>query len=391
MGAGIAQVAATAGWKVRLIDVDRSTCEAAKEGIGKRFVRNVAKGRMNQIDADDAMDRIMPSDITELSDCELFIEAIIEDIDIKVAAITPVLVVLPEEAIIATNTSSLSVSELGERIGAPRRTCGMHFFNPAPIMKLVEVVRGTNTDTTVLDRIATIAANWGKEVARCADTPGFIVNRVARPYYLEAFRCMEDGLADPPVVDEAMKTIGGFRMGPFELTDFIGHDINTATTRGVWEQWDRPSRLAPVALQERLVSDGMLGRKSGCGVYDWSGEQPVCVLRPPQGAATGISELGDTAERFCAAAAGDPEALARCTDRQKIVFTRILAALLNEAAWAAHDGVAEPADIDVAMQAGVNYPRGLFAWASDIGENLVAGTLSALDASVDDGRFAPPA
>ncbi|MDP6986403.1 MAG: 3-hydroxyacyl-CoA dehydrogenase NAD-binding domain-containing protein [Phycisphaerales bacterium] len=181
MGAGIAQVAATADWKVRLIDVDRSTCETAKEGIGNRFARSVAKGRMNQADADDAMARIMPSDIAELSNCELFIEAIVEDMDIKVAALAPVLAVLPAETIIATNTSSLSVSEFGERIGAPRRTCGMHFFNPAPIMKLVEVVRGTNTDTPVLDRIATIAANWGKQVARCADTPGFIVNRVARP------------------------------------------------------------------------------------------------------------------------------------------------------------------------------------------------------------------
>lgn len=391
MGAGIAQVAATAGWSVRLIDVDRSTCEAAKQGIIKRLARNVEKGRMSQDDADAASDRITPSDIPDLSDCELFIEAIVEDIDIKVAALAPVVSALPGDAIIATNTSSLSVSDIGNRIGAPDRTCGMHFFNPAPIMKLVEVVQGEATDAHVLDRAAAIAAEWGKQVARCADTPGFIVNRVARPYYLEAFRCLEDGLADPPAIDDAMKAIGGFRMGPFELTDFIGHDVNAATTRSVWAQWDRPSRLAPVAIQERLVSDGTLGRKTGCGVYDWSGERPVCVLRPPQDAATGVSELGSIAERFSAAATNNSEALAKCTPAQRIVFTRILASILNEADWARRDGVAAADDIDVAMRAGVNYPRGPFAWAGDIGDDTVAETLCALDASVDDGRFAAPA
>ncbi len=387
MGSGIAQVATAAGWSVRLIDVDHTTCEAAKHGIAKRFDRNVQKGRMTRSDADAAVDRIVPSDTTDLSDCELFIEAIVEDIDIKVAALGPVVAALRGDAIIATNTSSLSVTHIGERVGAPERTCGMHFFNPAPIMKLVEIVRGKATDAGVLDRAAAVATEWGKQVARCADTPGFIVNRVARPYYLEAFRCLEDGLADPPAIDDAMKVIGGFRMGPFELTDFIGHDVNTATTRSVWTQWDRPARLAPVAIQERLVSDGSLGRKSGCGVYDWSGEQPVCVLRPPQDAATGVDTLGDIAERFCKAATHDPDALSKCSDRQRIVFTRILAALLNEAAWAAHDGVAEPKDIDVAMQAGVNYPRGLFAWADAIGIDLVAEVLATLHQSTDDGRF----
>jgi 3-hydroxybutyryl-CoA dehydrogenase len=179
-------------------------------------------------------------------------------------------------------------------------------------------------------------------------------------------------------------------MGPFELTDFIGHDVNTATTRSIWEQWNRPSRLAPVAIQEQLVSGGTLGRKTGCGVYDWSGEQPVCVLRPPQDAATGITNLDDIAIRFCEAATANPESIARCSDRQRVIFTRILAALINEATWAAHDGVAEPADIDIAMRAGVNYPRGPFAWAQDIGKSVVSETLRALGDSVDDGRFSPP-
>lgn len=390
MGAGIAQVAATAKWRVRLLDVDLATCESAKQGISKRLARSVEKNRMSQADADAAIANILPSTPDDLSDCDLFIEAIVEDLDIKVSAMGPILAALGTNAIVATNTSSLSVSDLGERIGAADRTCGMHFFNPAPIMKLVEVVRGKTTQQSILDRVSAIARDWGKKVAHCADTPGFIVNRVARPYYLEAFRCLEDGIADPATIDDAMKAIGGFRMGPFELTDFIGHDVNTATTRSVWEQWDRPSRLAPVAIQEQLVADGTLGRKTGCGVYDWSGDRPVCVLRPPQDAATGINNLGDISLQFCQAATHNAESLAKCSDQQRIIFTRILAALLNEAAWAAHDGVANEADIDIAMQAGVNYPRGLFQWAQDIGPALVAATLSALEAANDDGRFAPP-
>jgi 3-hydroxybutyryl-CoA dehydrogenase len=391
MGAGIAQVAATAGWDVRLIDVDPATATAAITGIGKRIDRSVAKGRMTCEQGKALMQRLHASVIVDLNNCDLFIEAIVEDLDIKVAAMTPAIEVLPESAIIATNTSSLSVSELGERIGQPARTCGMHFFNPAPIMKLVEVVRGKSTDDAVLDRVADIATSWGKQVARCADTPGFIVNRVARPFYLEAFRCLEDGVADPPTIDAAMKTIGGFRMGPFELTDFIGHDVNTATTRSVWEQWDRPSRLLPSGTQERLVSDGTLGKKTGCGVYDWSGDSPVCVLRPTQDAATALDDLTDIARRFCVAAADDSQRVEDATPRQHIAVTRILAAVLNEACWARRDGVADPADIDVAMRTGVNYPKGPFQWIDAIGESLYRDTLAALESATMDGRFIAPA
>ncbi len=386
MGAGIAQVAATAQWKVQLIDVDMDIATQAIQGIGARIDRSVVKGRIDQDTADSIKERLHASAISELTECDLFIEAIVEDIDIKTAALLPVIEVLPDETIIATNTSSLSVSEIGDRLGQSHRTCGMHFFNPAPIMKLVEVVKGSQTQSDVLDQVANIAVSWGKQVARCADTPGFIVNRVARPYYLEAFRCLEEGIAGPDAIDDVMKRLCHFRMGPFELTDFIGHDVNTATTRTVWEQWDRSARLHPSLMQEQLVAAGTLGRKTGCGVYDWSGESPIAVLGPAQECCTVDPEVQAAATQFTARLGESDE----FTDRQRVACTRILIAIMNEAAWACHDGVADQADIDVAMQAGVNYPHGPFGWASHIGSDLVEETLASLNAASADDRFTPP-
>ncbi len=388
MGAGIAQVAATAGWNVRLVDVNTDVVAAAIAGIGARLDRSVARGRMDEATAGNIRGQIQACSLDDLDDCDLFIEAIVEDLEVKVAAVSAAITRLPPDAIVATNTSSLSVSELGMRLGCPERTCGMHFFNPAPVMKLVEVVRGDATAPDVVDRVADIATQWGKQVAKCADTPGFIVNRVARPYYLEAFRCLEDGLADPATIDAAMKEIGGFRMGPFELTDFIGHDVNTATTRSVWEQWNRPARLMPSHTQEQLVAEGNLGRKSSCGVYDWSGDAPIAVLRAPQEAVTGTKMLAEVAGRWCEAATCNAEI--RTTPAQRIAFMRILSAVFNEACWAVHDRVAEPEDIDIAMRAGVNYPRGPFEWQHAIGPELVDEALAVLQEAIDVERFAPP-
>ena len=386
MGAGIAQVAATAGWSVQLIDVDLDTATRAIEGVSARLKRSVDKGRIDQETAAATRKRLQASTVSDLSECELFIEAIVEDLDIKVSAMLPVVEVIPNSSIIATNTSSLSVSELGQRLGQAHRTCGMHFFNPAPVMRLVEVVKGSQTNPEYVDRVADIALSWGKQVARCADTPGFIVNRVARPYYLEAFRCLEEGIDGPDAIDDVMKRLGGFRMGPFELTDFIGHDVNTATTRTVWEQWNRPARLTPSFAQEQLVAEGTLGRKTGCGVYDWSGEDPVAVLGPAQECCTVNASVVSAARQFTEGV-GQSTAF---TDRQSVALTRILSAVINEASWALHDGVADQADIDIAMQAGVNYPHGPFAWAEHIGLDLVAETLSVLNTTTDDGRFVTP-
>ncbi|HBZ97115.1 MAG TPA: 3-hydroxybutyryl-CoA dehydrogenase [Phycisphaerales bacterium] len=385
MGAGIAQVAAQHGWDVHLQDVDDAVVEAAIAGIRKRLDRLVEKGRITAEDADAAGERLHPVD-GRLGDCELLIEAIVEDLEVKTNVLGDLVPRLPSDAIVATNTSSLSVGELGDRLGIPGRCCGMHFFNPAPIMKLVEVVRGRDTDEAVVDRVADIAAAWGKQVARCADTPGFIVNRVARPYYLEAFRIVEDGIASPDFIDDTMKTIGGFRMGPMELTDFIGHDVNTATTRTVWEQWNRSARLAPSWLQESLVSEGHLGRKSGRGIYDHQADTPTCVIQVVENAPAPSDELA-AAAMDCVRHASEQEA----TPEQALVFARILTSLINEARWAEHDGVAARADIDTAVRYGVNYPRGLLEWRDSIGHERVSGLLRALDAATEDDRFIEPA
>ena len=384
MGAGIAQVAAQHGWQVHLQYVSDDVVHDAIAGIRTRYARLVEKGRLSSEQAEAAGARLQTVG-DALPECDLVIEAIVEDLDVKVAVLGDIVSQLGPDAIVATNTSSLSVSELCERLGVAERCCGMHFFNPAPIMKLVEVVRGRATSEAVLDRVADIAASWGKQVARCADTPGFIVNRVARPYYLEAFRIVEDGLATPDSIDATMKALGGFRMGPLELTDFIGHDVNTATTRTVWNQWNQPARLAPSWLQESLVAEGHLGRKSGRGVYDHTGDAPVCAVKVAGPDSTVNDVVQSACTAFTEAATNADHGLL-----QTIIFARILGALINEAMWAERDGVATAADIDTAVQYGVNYPRGLLEWRDAIGHEQVSALLQTLDASTDDDRFVAP-
>lgn len=376
MGAGIAQVAATAGTTVFLLDVDRATTDAAIAGVGKRLDRLVEKGRMSAEERQAAGERLVTAEsAADLSNVDLVIEAIVEDLDVKVKVLGGVLEHAPNDAIIATNTSSLSVTEIGSALGAAHRTVGMHFFNPAPLLKLVEVIAGAESDPAIVNRVVEIAEAWGKVVARAADVPGFIVNHVARPYYLEAFRILEERLADAPTIDNAMKTLGGFRMGPLELTDLIGQDVNTATTRSVWERLDHPPLLAPSELQESLVEQGRLGRKSGRGVYDYGGESPV----PADDFAPAALELDDDTRTalnaFCAGATD-----ADGDERSKYVFARILTALIEQARAAADRGVGTAEDIDIALRYGVNYPKGPFTWAGEIGEANVdawRGTLTA--------------
>jgi len=393
MGAGIAQVAAASGWRVVLVDVDDDVVRRAIEGVHARFDRLVEKGRIAGDEASAAKDRLHAmNDPADLANCPLLIEAIVEDLDAKVTAIQRALASLPDDAIIATNTSSLSITKLGEALGEPRRTVGMHFFNPAPLMKLVEVVAGAQTDGSVVDRVAEIAESWGKKVARAADAPGFIVNHVARPYYLEAFRILEDGYEGPSEIDRAMKQLGGFRMGPLELTDLIGQDVNTATTRSVWQQLDKPPLLHPSTLQEGLVEQGHLGRKSGRGVYDYSGEEPTPAIdidRKPLDLSEDVAAtMREFAMKAAASSSGDRSDAPVLLEHY--VLARVLAGLIVQAHLAFERGVASRADIDTALRYGVNYPKGPFEWTDQIGRELCIRWLEALDSTTGAGRFAVP-
>ncbi len=375
MGAGIAQVAAVSGWTALLMDVDEATAQKAIESIRRRLDRLVEKGGLSAADRDAAASRLRvaprPQDAAS---CELLLEAVVEDLDVKAAALRALRPAARADVIIATNTSSLSVSRLGEAIGRPRRTVGMHFFNPAPLMQLVEVISGKETDPAVVDRAEAIARAWGKITARAADVPGFIVNHVARPYYLEAFRILEEGLAGAAEIDAAMRDLGGFRMGPLELTDLIGQDINSATTRQVWEQLGRPPLLRPSALQERLVRQGHLGRKTGRGVYFYDGQErgeaAVAVERRPLPADEALRRA--VADFTSAATERKADGLAA------YVFARILSSLIAQAAAAHTRGVAARADIDTALRYGTNYPRGPFEWADRIGPERCARLSRAL-------------
>lgn len=384
MGAGIAQVAATAGWTVRLRDKDVQTAERGLAAVRGQLRRLVEKGRL----VDDARDAILARihvarAPAELRDCDLLIEAVVEDLEIKVRVLRELLPHVSPAAILATNTSSFSVGEIGERIGAAERTCGMHFFNPAPVMRLVEIIAGSRTDPAVADRAAAIAVVWGKTVARAADVPGFIVNHVARPYYLEAFRILEEGWADAAEIDAAMRRLGRFRMGPLELTDLIGQDVNAATTRSVWERLDRPPLLRPSPLQERLVAEGHVGRKSGRGVYRYDEDEPVPALVIARRPAPADPALRAAADAFTAAAS--PE---RGTPLERLAFARILAAVIVQAQHAVARAVASADDVDLAMREGANWPHGPLEWAQRIGWPRVTVLVAALTAGAADDRFA---
>ncbi|MDT0545447.1 MULTISPECIES: 3-hydroxyacyl-CoA dehydrogenase [Streptomyces] len=269
MGQGIAQVALVAGHPVRLYDAAPGRAAQAADAIAARLERLVAKGRLAPAARDAALGRLTPvAGLAGLADAELAIEAILEDLGAKQQLFTALESVVSDGCLLATNTSSLSVTAVAGALRCPGRLLGLHFFNPAPLLPLVEVVRGFATEEAAADRAYETVAAWGKTPVRCADTPGFIVNRIARPFYAEAFRVHEEGAADPATVDAVLRECGGFAMGPFELTDLIGQDVNEAVTRSVWEAMFHDPRFTPSLAQRRLVDAGLYGRKSGRGWYD---------------------------------------------------------------------------------------------------------------------------
>jgi len=270
MGQGIAQVALVAGHPVRLYDAVAGRADAAAEAIGARLDRLVEKGRLTGADRDAARARLLPAgSLADLADCGLVIEAVLEQLDVKQRLFRELEDIVEDDCLLATNTSSLSVTAIGGALRNPGRLVGLHFFNPAPLLPLVEVVSGHASDFSSATRAYETARAWGKTPVACADTPGFIVNRLARPFYAEAFAVYESQAADPATIDAILRESGGFRMGAFELTDLIGQDVNESVTHSVWRSFFQDVRFTPSLAQRRLVESGRLGRKTGHGWYDY--------------------------------------------------------------------------------------------------------------------------
>ncbi|MEV7613058.1 3-hydroxyacyl-CoA dehydrogenase [Streptomyces sp. NPDC089799] len=296
MGQGIAQVALAAGHRVLIQDVDQARARAGRDAVLERVERLVAKGRLDRDEAEAMAGRIGAAHaLAELADAALVIEAIVEDPAVKRDLFTALEKVVAPDALLATNTSSLSVTELAGALEHPGRFVGLHFFNPAPLLPLVEVVSGFATDPAAAERAYATMSAWGKSPVRCADTPGFIVNRIARPFYAEALAVYEERGADPATIDAVLRESGGFRMGPFELTDLIGQDVNEAVTRSVWESFFRSPKFLPSLAQRRLVQSGRLGRKSGQGWYAYGPEAGASLPHTagPEEAPAAVTVVGD--------------------------------------------------------------------------------------------------
>jgi 3-hydroxybutyryl-CoA dehydrogenase len=475
MGAGIAQVAAQAGHRVRVFDTRIGAAEAAVRQIADVLRGLVAKGRLESAAAEAAVARL--SAVHALGDfvsARLVVEAIVEDLAAKRNLMRELEVVAPPDTILATNTSSLSITAISAGMKHPERVAGMHFFNPVPLMPLVEVVRGHATNAAVAATVHATALAWGKTPVHTASTPGFIVNRCARPFYGEALRLLNERAGDPATLDAVMRECGGFRMGPFELMDLVGLDVNLAVTRSVWEAYFQDPRYAPSVIQQELVSAGYLGRKSGRGFYDYAAnaQKPMPSTESEQPAPRGVSVVGDpgaaralvgrmaaggakvdeagldarfpagalrvgsawlvatdgrtatgvaraagesnvvvfdlaldyaTCKRVAIAAAdtSDPATVAgvvgalqlagvavtRLDDVAGLAVMRTVAMLANEAADAVTQGIGRARDVDLAMEKGVNYPRGPLAWAQAIGTERIREVLANLAAHYGEDRY----
>ncbi|HEX8943959.1 MAG TPA: FAD-dependent oxidoreductase [Gemmatimonadaceae bacterium] len=364
MGTGIAQVAAAAGHHVVLADARQGATAKAQAAIAKAMDREVEKGRMSRDAADELMSRIdfqwnaVGDDLSSYSRCGLIVEAVVEDLDVKQSLFRRLESVVSAECVLATNTSSLSVAAIASACETSSRVVGMHFFNPAPVMPLVEVVPWLGGDAAIASSSYALMQRWNKTPVLASDTPGFIVNRVARPFYGEALRMHDEGVADVATIDWAMKELGGFRMGPFELMDFIGNDVNFAVTRSVFEAMFFDPRYKPSLTQKLLVDSNFLGKKSGRGYYDYRPGAPS--PEPRKDINTGL-----------------------------LIFERVLAMLINEAVDAVFWRVASAEDIDLAMTKGVNYPKGLLAWANELGLSRVLGWLERLQDEYGEDRYRP--
>lgn len=472
MGAGIAQVAAQAGHTVRLLDNRPGAAAQAIDGIDRQLAKRVDKGKLAASERAAIISRLQAVEAIEaLAGCALVIEAIVENLDLKHDLFRQLESLCGEQCILASNTSSLSITRIAAGLQRPERLLGLHFFNPAPVMALVEVVSGLASDPALAACLFDTAKAWGKQPVHTRSTPGFIVNRVARPFYAESLRLLQEGAADCATLDALMREAGGFAMGAFELTDLIGHDVNYAVTCSVFDAYYGDTRFQPSLIQQELVDAGRLGRKSGQGfyVYGEGAQRPPaqqinstasvdrCVVEGDLGIARaliprlqaaaitviqrdgqGLLRVGDavlalsdgrlasqrakedglrnlvlidlaldfaSATRIAISCSADTRPDARdhavallqqaglavslLSDSPALAVLRTVAMLANEAADTVLHGVASAADIDLAMRAGVNYPKGPLAWAQDIGQAYVVRVLDNLQAAYGEERYRP--
>lgn len=357
MGAGIAQVAAMAGCDVVITDTNKDTILTAREDIERSLNKFASKGKISPEEHVAILGRLhFVDEQSGFKECDLVIEAIIENLDIKQSVFQNLEKIVSADCVLASNTSSLSIASIAGKCQHSERVVGLHFFNPAALMPLVEVIPALQTRPGLASELCKVMRQWGKLPVIAKDTPGFIVNRIARPFYGEALRILEEGLADIATIDHAMTELGGFRMGPFTLMDFIGHDVNFAVTETVFEAFFYDPRYKPSFTQKRMVEAGYLGRKKDLGFYDYRPGAPI--LKPST----------------------DPELLEN-------ILWRILVMLINEAADALYLGIADRDDIDTAMTKGVNYPKGLLKWADEKGIRHCVDTMDRLQDEYREDRY----
>ena len=363
MGSGIAQIAATNNCKTLVFDTNTAALEKSKANHNSIIKRLVEKGKFNQNQADSILSNLnYTNTLSDVKGSDLVIEAIVENLEIKQKVFSEIESYVSETCVLATNTSSLSVTAIGSACTNPERFIGLHFFNPAPLMPLVEVIPGIATSAQIAQDCKDLMLEWKKTPVLAKDTPGFIVNRIARPFYGEAIKMLEEGEADAATIDWALKTYGGFKMGPFELTDYIGHDVNYKVTETVFKEFFNDPRYRPSFTQKRLVEAGWLGRKTGKGFYDYSNNSGGPQNPQPI-----------------------PEAKAQA------IVTRVVAMLINEAVDALFLNIASAEDLDLAMTKGVNYPKGLLAWCDELGIEFVYNQLVDLHQEFGDDRYRPSA
>jgi 3-hydroxybutyryl-CoA dehydrogenase len=357
MGNGIAQVAASAGHPTIVYDTNSSALEKARTNLSNSLKKLIEKEKISSDKAQSILELTSYSNsIQDFKSCDLIIEAIIENIDIKQSVFKELESITSETCVLASNTSSLSITSIASICNNPEKVIGIHFFNPATLMPLVEIIPGVATDMVIANHCQALINSWKKITVMAKDTPGFIVNRVSRPFYSEALRIYDEQIADMATIDWAMREVGGFRMGPFELMDLIGHDVHYVVTETVWKQFYYDPRFKPSLTQKRLLEANFLGKKTNRGFYDY--RDGASLPKPKK-----------------------DEVLA------KYIVNRILCMLINEACDTKYLGIASTTDIDLAMTKGVNYPKGLLKWADEIGIVHVLNTLNDLYNEYQEDRY----